>query len=90
MIYPGVEPGYRFEGGALTCQGTPDADYRKVDASGLTDTSTVVTDRYFTVDVEMGTVNVFCRFRVQDSHLFRIVDGHYRFVHTLTVGCNWY
>jgi len=41
------------------------------------------------VDVEMGTVNIFCRFGnppgVPDSHTFRLVNGKLRYVHTLSV-----
>jgi len=41
------------------------------------------------VDEEMGTVNVFCRFGdsngMPDSHTFRLVNGRYRWVHTLSV-----
>jgi hypothetical protein len=41
----------------------------------------------FVVDEEMGTVNVFCRFGdsngMPDSHTFRLVDGRYRWIHTL-------
>lgn len=48
-----------------------------------------IVDRKFLVDVELGVVHVFCRFGevdgMPDSHLFRIVDGKYRFIHTLSV-----
>lgn len=49
-----------------------------------------VTNRTFVVDEQMGTVNVFCRFGssetgMPDSHLFRLVNGKYRLVHTLSV-----
>jgi len=49
-----------------------------------------VNDRTFVVDEEMGAVNVFCRFGefdtgMPDSHLFRLVDGKYRYIHTLSV-----
>jgi hypothetical protein len=40
------------------------------------------------VDVEMGTVNIFCRFGrppgMPDSHTYRLVNGKIRYVHTLT------
>ena len=81
-------PCYRIEGGAVTYQGNPQADYCKIDASGLSSTNVNITGRDFIVDVEMGTVNVYCKLCTLDSHVFRLVDGHYRFVHTLTVGCN--
>ena len=49
-----------------------------------------ITNRTFVVDEEMGTVNVFCRFGnsktgMPDSHLFRLVNGKYRLIHTLSV-----
>jgi len=49
-----------------------------------------ITNRTFVVDEEMGTVNVFCRFGssktgMPDSHTFRLVNGKYRWVHTITV-----
>ena len=42
------------------------------------------------VDEEMGTVNIFCRFGnstdgMPDSHLFRLVNGKYRWIHTVSV-----
>jgi hypothetical protein len=37
----------------------------------------------------MGAVNVFCRFGgedgMPDSHLFYLVNGRYRYIHTLSV-----
>jgi hypothetical protein len=37
----------------------------------------------------MGVVNVFCRFGndsgMPDSHLFRLVNGRYRYIHTISV-----
>lgn len=49
-----------------------------------------ITNRTFVVDEEMGAVNVFCRFGnstngMPDSHLFRLVNGKYRWIHTLSV-----
>jgi hypothetical protein len=48
-----------------------------------------IVDRTFVVDEEMGAVNVFCRFGdsngMPDSHLFRLVNGRYRWIHTLSV-----
>jgi hypothetical protein len=44
--------------------------------------------RDYVVDVDMGTVNIFCRFGnppgSPDSHTFRLVNGKIRYVHTLT------
>jgi hypothetical protein len=49
-----------------------------------------ITNRTFVVDEKMGCVNVFCRFGnskdgMPDSHLFRLVNGKYRLIHTLSV-----
>ena len=49
-----------------------------------------VEDRTFVVDEEMGAVNVFCRFGdsrtgMPDSHTFALVNGRYRWIHTLSV-----
>ncbi|MBN1568554.1 MAG: hypothetical protein JXA73_11965 [Acidobacteria bacterium] len=49
-----------------------------------------ITNRTFVVDEQMGCVNVFCRFGnskngMPDSHLFRLINGKYRLVHTLSV-----
>jgi hypothetical protein len=45
--------------------------------------------RDYVVDVDMGTVNIFCRFGnppgSPDSHTFRLVNGRIRYVHTLTL-----
>ena len=48
-----------------------------------------IVNRTYVVDEEMGTVNVFCRFGdntgMPDSHMFRLVNGRYRWIHTLSV-----
>lgn len=49
-----------------------------------------ITNRTFVVDEKMGTVNVFCRFGnsrdgMPDSHLFRLENGKYKLIHTLSV-----
>lgn len=48
-----------------------------------------IVNRTYVVDEEMGAVNVFCRFGndtgMPDSHLFRLVNGRYRWIHTLSV-----
>jgi hypothetical protein len=48
-----------------------------------------ITNRTYVVDVDMGTVNIFCRFGnppgSPDSHTFRLVNGKLRYVHTLTL-----
>jgi hypothetical protein len=48
-----------------------------------------IINRSYVVDEEMGAINVFCRFGgatgMPDSHLFRLVNGRYRWIHTLSV-----
>ena len=48
-----------------------------------------IINRSYVVDEEMGAVNVFCRFGgeqgMPDSHTFRLVNGRYRWIHTLSV-----
>ena len=48
-----------------------------------------IVGRSYVVDVDMGTVNIFCRFGnppgAPDSHTFRLVNGKLRYVHTLTL-----
>jgi hypothetical protein len=48
-----------------------------------------ILQRDYIVDVDMGTVNIFCRFGnppgAPDSHTFRLVNGRIRYVHTLTL-----
>jgi hypothetical protein len=48
-----------------------------------------IVNRTYVVDEEMGAVNVFCRFGndtgMPDSHTFRLVNGRYRWIHTLSV-----
>jgi hypothetical protein len=48
-----------------------------------------ILERNYVVDVDMGTVNIFCRFGnppgAPDSHTFRLVNGKIRYVHTLTL-----
>jgi hypothetical protein len=60
-------------------------------SSGIPQDSQKITNRDFVVDQSMGSVDVYCRFFFSpatgypDSHLFRLVDGKLRYVHTLTV-----
>jgi hypothetical protein len=49
-----------------------------------------IVNRTFVVDEKMGVVNVFCRFGgstngMPDSHTLRLVNGKYRWIHTLSV-----
>ena len=45
-----------------------------------------VTNRRYAVDVDMGTVDIFCIFmNMADSHMVRFIDRELRVVHTLTI-----
>ena len=83
---PWGTPCARLEGGAYTNPKNEYKDTCKVDAPLG---ELFITQRIFLVDEEMGTVNVFCRFGgengMPDSHTFRLVNGRYRWVHTLSV-----
>lgn len=82
-------PCARLEGGAYS-----DRD-NKPDATcnvGVPEGVLYIVNRSFVVDEEQGVVNVFCRFGnstgMPDSHTFRLVDGKYRHIHTLSVNLN--
>lgn len=60
---------------------------------GIPDGVLYIVNRSYVVDEERGVVNVFCRFGnstngMPDSHTFRLVDGKFRHVHTLSVQMN--
>jgi hypothetical protein len=46
-----------------------------------------ITDRHYIIDVDMGSVDIFCKFGggMPDSHLFRIENGKLRYVHTISI-----
>jgi hypothetical protein len=80
-------PCARLEGGAYT---TRNFDNPKATCDlGFPVDKLPILNRSYVVDVEMGTVNIFCRFGnppgVPDSHTFRLVNGKLRYVHTLSV-----
>lgn len=86
---PWGTPCARLEGGAYTNPKNEDKDTCQIPAPippGL-----FIINRTFVVDEEMGAVNVFCRFGdnsingMPDSHTFRLVNGKYRWIHTLSV-----
>ena len=81
---PWGSPSARLEGGMYTNPNNEDKNTAQVPAP-LGELP--ITDRTFVVDEEMGTVNVFCRFGggMPDSHTFRLVNGRYRWIHTITV-----
>jgi len=85
---PWGTPCARLEGGIYTNPNNEDKDTCQISAPippGL-----FMVNRSFVVDEEMGAVNVFCRFvdstnGMPDSHTFRLVNGKYRWIHTLSV-----
>jgi hypothetical protein len=85
---PWGTPCARLEGGAYTNTENNDRDNCQI-AGAIGGGGLFIVNRTFVVDEEMGVVNVFCRFGNQngmpDSHLFRLVNGRYRYIHTLSV-----
>ncbi len=84
---PWGAPCARLEGGAYTNADGSDEDTCRIPAPLG---ELFIVNRTFVVDEEMGAVNVFCRFGdsakgMPDSHTFRLVNGRYRWVHTLSV-----
>ncbi|MBF8269635.1 MAG: hypothetical protein HW411_1634 [Gammaproteobacteria bacterium] len=83
-------PCARLEGGAYTNRDN------KPDAScniGIPPGVLYIVNRSFVVDEEQGVVNVFCRFGnsstgMPDSHTFRLVNGKFHHIHTLSVNLN--
>jgi hypothetical protein len=80
-------PCARLEGGAYT---TRNFDDPKASCDiGFPEDKLPIVNRSYVVDVDMGTVNIFCRFGnppgTPDSHSFRLVNGKLRYVHTLSV-----
>jgi hypothetical protein len=93
FLDPGIKPPWgapcaRLEGGIYTNMEGNDKDNCRVSAP-MQGGGMFVINRTFVVDEEMGAVNVFCRFGtadgMPDSHLFYLVDGRYRYIHTLSV-----
>jgi hypothetical protein len=74
-------PCERIEGGTSTGSG-PKATCNVGVPDGVK-----ITDRIYAVDVEKGVVDCFCAFGggMPDSHMFRMLKGKYRYVHTLSV-----
>jgi hypothetical protein len=84
---PWGTPCARLEGGAYTNPKNEPRDTCQIPAPLG---EMFVVNRTYVVDEEMGTVNVFCRFGdskegMPDSHLFRLVNGKYRWIHTISV-----
>ncbi len=83
---PWGTPCARLEGGAYTNPKNENKDTCKIPAPLG---NMFIVNRSYVVDEEMGAVNVFCRFGsgtgMPDSHTFRLVNGRYRWIHTLSV-----
>jgi hypothetical protein len=84
---PWGTPCARLEGGAYTSKNFDDPN-----AScnvGVPTGQLKIVSRTYVVDVDMGTVIIVCRFGavtgMPDSHMFRLIDGKLRYVHTLSV-----
>jgi len=83
-------PCARLEGGAYSNR---DNDPRATCNVGVPEGVLYIVNRSYVVDKEKGVVNVFCRFGdsntgMPDSHTFRLVNGEYRNIHTLSVNLN--
>lgn len=80
-------PCARLEGGAYSNRdNSPEATC----AVGIPAGVLYIVNRDYIVDEELGVINVYCRFGnsttgMPDSHTFRLVDGKFRYVHTLSV-----
>jgi hypothetical protein len=80
-------PCERLEGGAYTnVKGAADSTCKV----GIPNGVLYIVNRDYLVDEEKGVVQIFCRFGnstsgMPDSHMFRYVNGKYRYVHTLSV-----
>ncbi len=83
-------PCARLEGGAYTNRNN---DPKPTCRVGIPPGVLYIVNRDYVVDEEMGVVNVFCRFGnsstgMPDSHTFRLVNGKFTNVHTLSVNLN--
>jgi hypothetical protein len=81
-------PCARLEGGLYTTKDFDDPNATCFVGFPEGDDKLPILKRDYVVDVNMGTVNIFCRFGrppgMPDSHTFRLVNGKIRYVHTLT------
>jgi hypothetical protein len=76
---PWADGCYRIEGGNMVA---------KPCTQGTTGNSVKTTCRTYVVDVDKGSVNLYCYFGFgPDSHLFRLENKKVRYIHTLTA-CN--
>lgn len=85
---PFNKPCARLEGGLYTTKDFNDPDATCYLGFPEGEDKLPILKRDYLVDVDMGTVNIFCRFGrppgMPDSHTFRLVNGKIRYVHTLT------
>ena len=84
---PWGSPCERLEGGAYT---NVKADPNSSCKVGIPNGVLYIVNRDYVVDEEKGVVQVYCRFGnstngMPDSHMFRYVNGKYRYVHTISV-----
>lgn len=81
-------PCARLEGGMYTTKDFDDPKATCYLGFPEGDEKLPILKRDYVVDVDMGTVNIFCRFGrppgMPDSHTFRLINGKIRYVHTLT------
>ncbi len=80
-------PCERMEGGAYSNTSGKKDSTCKV---GIPNGVLYIVNRDYLVDEEKGVVQIFCRFGnstngMPDSHMFRYVNGKFRYVHTLSV-----
>lgn len=92
VYVPWGSPCNRLEGGTYTGNGSLTDSCNVGVPSGIN-----ISGRRFLVDEAMGAIVGFVRFgpnRIPDTHLFRLVNGKIRYVHTLTVcsevGCQFF
>ena len=84
---PWGTPCERMEGGAYTNRKNDPNSTCKV---GIPNGVLYIVNRDYIVDEEKGVVNIFCRFGnstsgMPDSHMFKYINGKFRYVHTLSV-----
>jgi hypothetical protein len=86
---PWGRPCARLEGGAYTNR---NHDPNATCEAGIPPGVLYIVNRDYVVDEQMGVINVFCRFGsstgMPDSHTFRLVNGKFTNVHTLSVNLN--
>jgi hypothetical protein len=87
VVAPWGVPCERMEGGAYTNRSGNKNSTCKV---GVPNGVLYIVNRDYVVDEEKGVVNIFCRFGnsqngMPDSHMFKFINGKFRYVHTLSV-----